>query len=334
MFDSMRLSTRNFDIDRIQRNPRFVWNKFRTNEHDELTTRWTTNKYRTIELTLIFRNNQPELTVRLSLHKYFEQGVNWTDFPMHKVQAAIAELSEELEIPADELHVHFLEFGANIPTDRTPPAIFGKYHFYKRRMFSDAANADPNATFNEAVCRAAQIDIKAYDKGRQYGFVNLMRFEIKVKKMQFLHSKNIDLFLLSDLVKPEIWHGLECCLLRVYSDIFKFENVDERSMTSSERNRYAQGQRYDYWPGLLKNATDANFQKRKQRYSALMRKFRVDNIHEIVQAQLIEKIRVLANTQTQNVQNITTLQNGIDRSLPAKNASTPNTWFLLPLLLI
>lgn len=310
MFDYMTLEATEFDPDALLRNPLFEWGKAEYNQDGEIFKQETRNTFRTIKLCLSWFGGYPKLYVSLSLHKFFDEGVNWTDFTLPNVIDATNELSEILEIPDKDLQVHSIEFGVNIQTDRHPERVFSKYISYQSKPFVSFSHTRPNSRVPGVECYLSHFRIKAYDKGSQYyqTEVHRMRFELHVDKMQFLYKKKVVDLTLHELTNPDVWRTLETILLKVYMGIFKIQNVDTASMSEPQRLMFKAAKTYSHWEELKNTAKRDTYQKSKRRFEDFMRRFQVDNMHEHVQALIVEKVRYLLHPFGHYVHNVTTLQ--------------------------
>ncbi len=153
------------------------------------------------------RNGNYYVNFSGSLHNYHAYpGMNSTDFSYGDLQKTVKNLTELVGVPADLWKLKFCEFGVNISVDPTPLldglVIHHRNPYYKQRSKGKYFS----------VSESSQYELKAYDKGKHKAdrynepFIDqIFRFEVKVKKMEFLNK--IEVRTLSDLLAQRIYWG-------------------------------------------------------------------------------------------------------------------------------
>ena len=98
-------------------------------------------------------------------------------------------------------------------------------------------------------CKKTQFIIKIYDKGKQYNLPdNVLRFEIKVMRMQYLETKGIRLRYLSDLLNMDIYEPLGNILTEVFEGILFGDNtLDEKLLNTKELETFLRGSNPKTW---------------------------------------------------------------------------------------
>jgi hypothetical protein len=144
-------------------------------------------EYKTLRIK-ISKSNRVE--IRGSLHTYWK-GENFSDFTLSELQACIRELSTNLNFDPNEAEIHNIEFGVNITVNFSAYTFADNVIAYKNRYFNQM-KANLKQFEIGFDCRMRQYTVKVYDKDKQYQkHENLLRFEIAVKRMQYIRGHGI-----------------------------------------------------------------------------------------------------------------------------------------------
>lgn len=224
-------------------------------ENPYLTEHWNTTvhssdgvvKYDLAEyLGLKFRIKNGKVRLQGSLHKYRNAGRhNYDDFKAVDVVEVVRELSKRFEIDTSTTLLNNVEFGVNIILPFGVNVVLDNLIVYKGEPFIKVL--EDGISYYQ--CKKKQFIIKIYDKGKQYNLPdNVLRFEIKVIKMQYLATKGITLHYLSDLLKMEIYEPLGNILTEVFEGILFGDNtINESDLTTKERETYLRGNNPKTW---------------------------------------------------------------------------------------
>jgi len=210
-------------------------------------------------LTFSIKNTNVRLTG--SIHKYKNQGLhNYNDFTKTQVHKVINELSKKFEIDLQNSRLNNLEFGVNVVLPFEPKVLLNNLITHKGEPFT--REIEEGKIFYQ--CKRSQFIIKIYDKGLQYYQVsNILRFELKVLKMQFFKTKGIEVSVLDDLLNDGIYTKLGGVLKAYFDEIlFDDESINHKDLNANERDIYLRGQNPKTW--ITDNRT-ANQQKELQR---------------------------------------------------------------------
>lgn len=158
-------------------------------------------------------------------------------------------------------------------------------------------------------CEANQFRIKAYDKGKQYGLdSNLYRFEIAVKKVQFIEKQGIKIEFISDLAKLETLESLGKVLLKIHDNIRKKTPYNEekvKELTAANRELLRLGETPQYWEHLKKEKSRTTVWNMKNKYKELQNVTALKDIHAEIRESISRKWEQLL---TGKVNNITTFE--------------------------
>jgi hypothetical protein len=219
----------------------------------------------------LYKRPKSKLEIKGSLHK-FKDGRNDTDFYFMDVCLTIDELCKLLSLEPSKCEVHTLEFGVNIFLSMRPKIVFDSYILYHQKGFISFKDINQNAKFDGVKCSLAQFSIKVYDKGFQFSrSENIMRFECKVSKMQFLEKKNVFIRTLQDLKNKEVHEQLSKILITLHGDILKVNKCDTSSLNDRDKMLFDNGQNLKYWEQIKQGTTNKNSAKVKMKRE--MRRF-------------------------------------------------------------
>jgi hypothetical protein len=135
-------------------------------------------------------------------------------------------------------------------------------------------------------CRLNQYWVKCYDKGLQYNLTeNLMRFELKFKKMIKINSE-FNIKYLHDLTQSDKVNRIKKLLLKAWTDVLLFEDLDipEGILNPTLEKLQIDGVNQKYWIKLYKN------DKRKMLYHRKILREMLDQYGNGIKANIRTKI--------------------------------------------
>lgn len=203
------------------------------------------------------------VSMKGSLHKYFEGGTNFGDFTLIDVQIAIVELAEMFDFNPEKTHINFIEIGVNIPLEYDPSKLIRCLVLYRNKSF------EPLQVKGKGYgrqCDTQNFTIKIYNKSLQYNLPHhLLRFEVKVKRMEFLKRYDITNLTLADLTRLETYPAFIKMLLDIHSGILLYDPDVNAEKISNRRDRelILQGRYSEYWQNIP-----------RQKKSKLLKRFR------------------------------------------------------------
>lgn len=167
---------------------------------------------------------KPKVSLKGSIHKYWQHGTNYMDFNFESLKQATNQLQDLFHIDWNKSVVHSFEYGLNI-----------QLPFSCRQMIDDIVSHQGTIP-NE--CRyhgkgqlynfiKSQHRLKVYNKGLQSytsGFVpndndDLIRLEHHVDKMQFVRRKGVDIHSVNDILSIVNLKRLGDVLLESYDKL-------------------------------------------------------------------------------------------------------------------
>ena len=231
-------------------------------------------------LTFSIKNTNVRLTG--SIHKYKNHGLhNYNDFTKTQVHEVINELSKKFEIDPQNSRLNNIEFGVNVNLPFEPKVLLNSLITHKEKPFT--REIEDGKIFYQ--CKRSQFIIKIYDKGLHYHQVaNILRFELKVLKMQFF-DKKVELKVLSDLLNDGIYPKLGG-ILKAYFDEILFDepSINLKYLNATEKEIYLRGQNPKTW--ITDSRTDSEqkeLERLKESFLAVLKKYRTgENIVKVV----------------------------------------------------
>lgn len=208
-----------------------------------------------------------------SLAKHWYHNNVW-DLTYSDLGCAIYDLSETLKLHPKNLSIRSLETGLNIPMildfkalKLTETAlVFGSKHF------EDMTNSNSETSIGKR-CNLNEFAIKLYSKTKEsYLTEELLRYEVKVKKMNYLKRANIRN--LEDLLDKNNLLYLKKILIENLEKIVFFDNsVPISELKPSEREIYMNWQSEFYRKELFEaDLRHRKFNYQKQKFEEIIEK--------------------------------------------------------------
>lgn len=268
-------------------------------------------------LTFSIKNTNVRLTG--SIHKYKNNGLhNHNDFTKTQVHEVINELSEKFKIDLQNSRINNLEFGINVVLPFEPKMVLNRLITHKGEPFT--REVEEGKMFYQ--CKRSQFIIKIYDKGLQYQQVsNILRFELKVLKMQFFRTKNIELKVLADLLNDSVYPKLGG-ILRAYFDEILFDepNINLNDLNTIEKEIYLRGRNPKTW--ITDSRTESKqkeLQRLKERFLEILKTYRTgENYIKIVSENIEFKYLELSEIYQHSTEQIITYKTENVRDLHFK----------------
>lgn len=251
-----------------------------------------------IEISTNLKTKFSTINITGSIHKYAQNNTNHQDFNFANVKETINELCNTLHLNPSNCLLHHIEFGLNInplhsTTDILNSIILCKGIDYEKKEF--------NNTGYLKSFEFSQYKIKIYDKGKQYDLNNnLLRFEVKVQRMQYLHSKGIKINTLYDLTTSVFYTDLLKVIISNIDNILFYDYRIEQLQILNKNHLLimAKGANPQYWI-KLKNLVSANtFYKKLNEFKTLESKYAPTDLKTELKNIVSNKWNNLLNTCT------------------------------------
>jgi len=241
-------------------------------------------------LIFVLKNNNVKL--KGSLHKYHNKGLhNYNDYFFTDLRQTIYELSENFSINIEKSILNNLEFGVNIQMKYTSAEVFRSIVNYKGTPFNKFTISGAKGI----ECETDNFYIKIYDKGHQYQQPgNLLRFEIKVKKMRFFSDRNININTLSSLLNYSEIVKLGHVLKTVFDDIlFTDYYIPTNKLTPANRLILSNGSNAKYWEQLKPDSKEYKGGNKDKKYISDRKKYyrELDNFKKLIRKYSTSKMQ-------------------------------------------
>jgi hypothetical protein len=232
------------------------------------------------------------LQIRGSFHKYKNDGRhNYDDFTLREFKETYMRINRELGIEIGEGSLNNLEFGINVSLPFAVDTVLKNIVSYKCKSIGREFF---NGQGNMVRVQLGQYELKMYDKGKQYKQPgNLIRIEIKVKRMNYLRTKGIHVKQYKDLLNPAVYSQLKNLLLETIDELLIHDEVDILNVAKKSQELIERGKDPLYWIESKKENHE-RFKKRRKRFNQLMQEHGKNDIKTTLKQRIIEKFKKIA----------------------------------------
>ena len=231
----------------------------------ELLNRTQVAKYKSLDFLIRNKefNGMPHRYIGLkgSPHKYDQEGKNFLDFSFLDIRRVVNEWTELFDFAPQKATINFIEIGINVPVDVDPTTLIKSFVIYKHKSFEPLKTT---GTGFGRICCMEQFQIKVYNKSLQNDLpYYLLRFEIKVTRMQFLKQFGIYRLTLADLKRHDLYPKFLKMLLEVFDHILIYNpNLDIGSIKDRKnRELVIEGKYPEYWQNLARTTKSNRIKK-------------------------------------------------------------------------
>jgi hypothetical protein len=216
--------------------------------------------------------------VKGSLHKFHNNGQHNADqFTADDLLLTLDQLVHDYGFDLFNSKVNNIEFGVNLLLPFPVSRVLTNLLCYKNQSFT----LDTRSDTPYYVCQRQHYAVKIYDKGKQKELdYPLLRFEVRVRKMEYFNGTGVRLRTLADLMNVSNYGPLGALLVGTFSEIlFDDPAVKPADLTPRERKIYQDGRNPRHWqtPGTLTSqqatAHRQQLSRDKKRYRALLNQY-------------------------------------------------------------
>ena len=256
-----------------------------------------------IQLSTNLKTKFSTINITGSIHKYAQNNTNHQDFTFANVKDTINELCNTLHLNPSNCLLHHIEFGLNInpvhsTTDILNSIILCKGVDYTKKEFKNTGYLKE--------FEFSQYKIKIYDKAKQYDLnTDLLRFEVKATKMQYLQPKSKKTALhglksLKDLTNPIIYTDFLKVIISNIDNILFYDYRIEQISIASENDLFklVQGANPQYWVKLKNKVSGNTYYKKKNEFENLVSKYAPTDLRTELKNIIATKWNYLLNTCT------------------------------------
>lgn len=255
--------------------------------------------------------NESKLILNGSIHKLHTGGVNHTDFNLNALIMSLNSLKIEFNIDLTQSFIHSIEFGVNVRIPFSCKSTLDNLLSYRSIKPTEDLYFGKGQMFKFIL---KQYTIKIYNKsleGYTKGTIStntddLMRYEVHVDRMAYLHKKGIEIRTLSDLLNADFHAQLGILLTDTFNEVVIYDSSIKRTFLSPENISFmTEANNPKYWQTLrLKSG--------RKMYSRKLKKFRhiiSDNTELDLQLTIGKLIENKWNELSDNVPKLPTVQN-------------------------
>lgn len=305
MFDFIKTNIKNITPNELIKNP-FL--EFNTTVDSEGEIKNRVAEYKNLRFKII---DEKYININGSVHKYFNGGAhNYNNFTISDFVEVCIDLSEKFNINPYTAYLHNLEFGVNVILPFYTNEILNSIISYKGK---ECEVERYNGKGYLIRFPFDHYDLKIYNKGFQYQQdKNILRFEIKVKKMEYFRKRNIDIKCLSDLLNISNYPKLRSCLLKAFSEVLMYDSsIKIKGVSQREKGVLINGRNPKYWIELKEQGKE--IKKKRTRFKNLVLKYGKQNIHQtihsIIERNIIEITKVDTSTEQRIKECLTQFKN-------------------------
>lgn len=207
-----------------------------------------------------------------SFHKYHNiLNQNHNDYNLRDYYDTLRDLNKKFKINPFNALLHNLEFGVNVALPFDTKVFLNAILSFKGKEYELDTFKGRGYLLRFVF---DQYDLKIYDKGLQYHLNdNILRFEIKVRRMYFLESKGVFIISYPDLLDVKNIQKLKQILIRAFDSLLVYDNSINIKGIKSKREReiLTNGSNPKYWVNL-KLSNKNTYKKKRIQFKKLVSK--------------------------------------------------------------
>lgn len=229
------------------------------------------------------------LIITGSIHKYFTGGTNHGRFNLAEVRLAIDEFCNYLKLPPSIARVINLEFGVNMYFEIDPSILLSQVLCINKKLPIRPFQNRADAFLLEFAFE--KYYLKLYDKGRQCGAKNILRFEIKGSRSQYFDF--CDFKVLEDLKEQRVWNALGNKLITVAQRIgFTDDTVKVSSLPANEKDIFMMMSNPLNWINP-NNDSSCKKWKRRDKFKQIVKTYGERNIYDLFNNSLVHELSLI-----------------------------------------
>ena len=186
-----------------------------------------------------------------SIHKWHNEGLNnLGTFNFQSILHSIKSMCSYFQVTPESLKITQLEYGVNLYIPLHSNTFINQIKCYKRKRYN--LENFRNTGGKQLSFILEHYNVKIYSKGLEYARrfntpSNLLRFEIKAEKGQFL-QRNFNIYNLFDLQNKDVFLGLSKHLIEAFNELIVFKKLKDSTpkklaMSNNMKNR-------DFWNSI------------------------------------------------------------------------------------
>lgn len=247
-------------------------------------------------ITTNIKTGYTKIELAGSLHKHAQAGTNYADFTHSDICKTIDSICGIICLPPDSFTIRHIEFGTNIKPTHSAENILSSLIAYKGKRFE--TREYNGSGYMKRFC-FSQFDLKVYNKSKQYSLpYNLLRYEIKVFKMQYFARKNIELHTLSDLLRADLYKQLLETICHSIADLYWFDYRILVNDIINHKHRLVLTEciNTEFWAKYRNAHSKKGYRKKLNRFNTLVKMYAPDCLKTYVENSITQKWFELLNS--------------------------------------
>lgn len=233
-----------------------------------------------------------------SIHKYWNNGTNETDFYFSDLVKALDRFCNQLQLNPELAIITNLECGVNVRPGANATSIIEDIICYKNKLpMRPYEDRDNSFHFIEFAC--GNYYIKVYDKGKQYHTVNTLRFEFKAKRSKEINPAGVTT--LQDLYKKEVLQVLGRKLMQFFNYVvFTDDDINSKKLTKANQKVFVEMENPNKW--ILGEGPKTSTQYRIERkFISIVNKYSQKQYFALLKNLITEKVNALQENEKCNL---------------------------------
>lgn len=219
MFDGIKIQDVSVCVDTLLTNDRLTFGSLVDGQTGAILnpTRRAFDRGLTFRLVPRRTGQGHRVEVKGSLHKYHNNGLyNADQFTANDLLLTLDQLVRHYGFDLFGSKINNVEFGVNLELPFPVSRVLKNLICYKNQPFA----LDHRSDTPYYVCNLQRYAVKLYDKGKQRGLTcNLLRVEVRVKKMEYFNSTSVQHDTLADLLNVANYGPLGALLVGTFNEI-------------------------------------------------------------------------------------------------------------------
>ena len=245
------------------------------------------------------------IKTQFSFHKYWDiDDRNFSDFGISELTYVLEDLTYRFGYNPYTSILQNIEYGVNITLPFPVTDLLDSILLYKGKGYT---NDDYGGKGYMIRFKFDQYEIKIYDKGKQYRLKeNIIRFEIKVKKMHFIKSKKIVINCYSDLLNIATINLLKESLIKAFNALVFYDysiEIDSLNIKIADKELLRNGNDPTYWKRLKENPNRC-YKRKLKRFNDLVAEHGKSRMKEIMINLMKSKLEIITNIDKDTELNI------------------------------
>lgn len=301
MYDYLSIEIENTPLDVFLNNTSLRFHKEVNRKYEHAPNRfgnYVQTAYISESLQLVHeyrpRTNKHIIKLKGSFHKHSQSNTNYSNYTLNQFERTINELSELLKINPATMRIRCFEFGVNVHPSHDVNNVLNSIICHRGNEY-EKREYNGNGYLKRFI--NAQYEIKIYNKAKQYNLTgNILRYEIKVLKMDFVNSKlSTQINTVRDLLNPQTITDLNNILISSIDSLYVFDYRINTKQIKSNRDKHTliECSNPTFWKQYKHTHTPEGYKKKVKRFRELVQRYAPDNLQTEIKTLVLNQLRDL-----------------------------------------